>query len=98
MHELVCAHADLDFKSIAASRAAIEDVLAALPLPPSLVVSSGHGLHLYWLLRKPLPANKTNIIRVEASLKRIADMLAGDPSVCEIEADAASRLAQFQAG
>jgi len=28
-------------------------VLADMPLPPSVVVSSGHGLHAYWLLQEP---------------------------------------------
>lgn len=28
-------------------------LLADLPLPPSVVIHSGHGLHVYWLLKEP---------------------------------------------
>jgi hypothetical protein len=81
--EIVCLHTDLDFKGIADEREAIERALTTLPLPPSLQVFSGHGLHLYWLLHEALPASDANIERVEAALKRIANVLAGDPQVCE---------------
>jgi hypothetical protein len=46
-------------------------------------VYSGHGLHLYWKLRQALPATPENIDRVEAALRKIAAVFAGDPAVCE---------------
>ena len=35
-------------------------LLAEFPIPPSIVVGSGHGLHVYWLFREPftLPADE----------------------------------------
>src|SRR5262245_2146416 len=43
--EIICLHADLDFKNIQASRKEIEAVLARLPLPASCIVFSGNGIH-----------------------------------------------------
>lgn len=81
--ELVCLHADLDFKSIEATPAQIRRVVAQLPLLPSRVVFSGHGLHAYWIFPVGLPATHENIERIEGALRRLSDVLAGDPSVCQ---------------
>ena len=35
------------------SREAVLDFLNELPFPPSFIVSSGNGIHAYWLLRQP---------------------------------------------
>src|SRR5262249_50082571 len=40
-------------KSLPPDVAAAEALLASLPLAPSVVVHSGHGLHPYWLLKEP---------------------------------------------
>jgi hypothetical protein len=48
---------DIDFKDLPNGH---EDALALIekfPLKPSLVVWSGHGLHLYWLFHEPIPAS-----------------------------------------
>lgn len=52
--------ADVDFSGSAHPDKALptgdEDLhrlLAELPLPPSLVIDSGHGRHVYWLLQEP---------------------------------------------
>jgi hypothetical protein len=84
--ELVCLHADLDSKHIDASLEEIQvaSLASKVPLLPTLAVSSGHGLHLYWRLRRPLPATPENIMRVETALKKVAAVFAGDPSVCEV--------------
>jgi hypothetical protein len=84
--ELVCLHADVDLKSIDASPAKVKRVLASLPLPPQLVVFSGHGYHCYWVLTKALPADEQNIARVEAALRKLADVLAADKQVCHVAA------------
>ena len=82
LDEIVCLHADLDAKHIAATPEEIQEVLSSAPLP-SLAVSSGHGLHLYWRLQQALPATPGNIERVETALKKVSDVYAGDRAVCE---------------
>jgi len=42
-----------------------------LPLKPSIVVNSGHGLHAYWILDKPL------VIETQAQRKNITEALRG---------------------
>jgi Protein of unknown function (DUF3987)/RepB DNA-primase N-terminal domain len=80
--EITCLHCDLDFKNINARRQEIDAVLARLPLRPSIVVASGHGLHCYWWLKSPRPPS--DIDQVERDLQRLAWALAGDPQVAEI--------------
>jgi len=47
------------------------EFLATLPLKPSIVVSSGNGLHVYWLFSEPLG------IATDAHRKNIGDALRG---------------------
>lgn len=35
------------------TREQAELILAAYPVPPSIIIHSGHGLHCYWLLNEP---------------------------------------------
>ena len=86
VNELVCLHADVDLKGIDATPAKVKRVLASLPLPPQIVVFSGHGYHAYWVLTKALPASEQNITRLEAALKKLADVLAADKQVCHVAA------------
>ena len=76
--------ADLDDKA-AATRCDPEE----LALPPSLLVRSGHGLHLYWLVQGPsgCAGDRARQEAHEAELKRIQAALAtfgADPAVCEV--------------
>ena len=45
--------ADIDFKEFP-SEAAARAKLTRFPLPPSSVVATGGGLHVYWFLTEPL--------------------------------------------
>src|SRR5262249_21331143 len=47
---------------------------------PSITVSSGHGYHLYWLLREPVPAS----IETDGYLKGIAKALGADRAAAEL--------------
>jgi len=51
------------------------------PLKPSILVESGGGYHLYWLLKEP--ASKKDVPRVEDLLKRISAHLGGDMVAAE---------------
>jgi hypothetical protein len=61
IEETVCLHADLDFAKIdllptdkAAAVAEVMRQLARLKHPPSITVSSGNGVHAYWLFKEPM--------------------------------------------
>jgi hypothetical protein len=65
---------DIDFKTT--PREVAEKKLAEFPLRPTIVVSSGGGMHPYWKLREPAGADE--IQQVEAVLKGLATALGGD--------------------
>jgi len=46
---------------------------AAGILPPNIIVDSGNGLHLYWALTQPIPADKW--FKIAELLKRVCDDL-----------------------
>ena len=47
--------------------------LMRLPIPPSLVVHSGGGLHAYWLLDKPIAVRSAeDLLQAKDSMKRFA--------------------------
>jgi hypothetical protein len=81
--EITVAHTDLDFRSIAEDEPTIRSKISTLPIPPSIVVFSGGGLHLYWLLKEPLPAQEYRE-RLEALNKQLAAVLAGDGSATDV--------------
>ncbi|OSJ21234.1 hypothetical protein BSZ19_48265 [Bradyrhizobium japonicum] len=85
--QTVCLHADIDFKNVDLLGAdPLSDVLrhlARLRILPSIIVSSGGGVHAYWLLTEPIDTRK-NIDRIEAVLRQLADAVAGDLAVCEV--------------
>lgn len=49
--------ADIDFKNVAEAEALQE--LSQMDRPPTLVIHSGHGLHVYWLFHEPLRIENT---------------------------------------
>lgn len=65
---------DLDFKQTPSAQA--KESLEACPLPPSAVVSSGGGYHVYWIFREP--ATKSDIPTMESYLRRLATYLQAD--------------------
>ena len=84
VHEIVCLHCDLDFARIDLKPDAILARLNQLKCLPSKIVSSGHGLHCYWLLNEALPATPEIILQTEIALRGSANMLGGDPAVAEV--------------
>ena len=62
---------DVDFKDVKEPEARRR--IAAFPLVPSVVVHSGRGLHLYWLMKEP-----TDPATLREISKRAAHALGGD--------------------
>jgi hypothetical protein len=77
--ELNGLHADIDFKSIDGTAEDVERALRQVQLLTSKVVTSGGGLHAYWLFNEALEATPENIRQVEMLLGLLADHLGGDP-------------------
>ena len=71
--------ADVDFKNT--PRKKLADYLSQFPFKPSIIVKSGGGVHLYWLLKEP--ATKEDIRAIEDINRRIAAQLGGDLNACD---------------
>jgi putative DNA primase/helicase len=71
---------DVDFKATPEPEARAR--VARCPLPPSAVVQSGGGLHVYWFLREPLLL-PDEAERAKHLLRRLALATGGDPASAE---------------
>jgi hypothetical protein len=71
--------ADCDFKDV--DRKALHKKLNQFAFYPSIIVASGGGAHLYWLLKEPV--EKDEIGTVEEVNRRIAQSLSGDMNACD---------------
>lgn len=68
--QIFCLWTDIDRKE----RIEIKDFLM-----PNIIINSGHGKHLYWLLNKPFEITSTqDIDYIESILKGISQKLGGD--------------------
>ncbi len=75
--------ADLDFKKKGDPKRLIT-ALKTFPMKPSMVVNSGNGVHLYWVLDEPYDLNtEDKRTRFECILKGICDALGGDRAVTD---------------
>lgn len=72
--------AEADFKVIPESEARAK--LERFPLKPSIVIASGGGLHVYWLLWEPLDL-QMEATRARSLLRRLALALGGDLNSAE---------------
>lgn len=78
--ELRTLWADLDWKDLAGEKAEADKYISKFSLKPSIKVSSGHGYHLYWILKKPVKAG----LEIEGYLKGIAAALKADRSATDL--------------
>lgn len=72
---------DIDYKD--SSEDAARAKLAAFPLPPSIVIASGGGLHCYWLLVEPIDLQNGGAGLAKRLLGALKDALGGDPNSAE---------------
>jgi putative DNA primase/helicase len=71
---------DMDWKEFIGGRKAAAELLKQFPMEPSIIVNSGHGYHVFWLLKRPVAAR----LDVEAYLKGLASALNGDRAAAEV--------------
>jgi hypothetical protein len=71
---------DVDYKTTPEAEARTR--LTQCPVAPSLIVSSGGGLHSYWLLREPMELPE-EAEQAKALLRRLAAYLGGDRAAAE---------------
>lgn len=90
VRELVSFHADIDRAPNLASlgenpteRGVFSVRLARVP-EPSVVVNSGHGLHLYWILDSPVAVTDANRDHLRAINRGLAVACGGDPACCDL--------------
>ncbi len=72
--------ADVDFKVTPEPEA--RERLARLAVKPSIVINSGGGLHVYWILQEPLEL-PDEAAYAKALLRRLAGAIGGDLSAAE---------------
>jgi P4 family phage/plasmid primase-like protien len=82
--------ADIDLAKLGLDSSQVLAALASCPMPPSIIVHSGGGLHAYWLLKEAAcvelgqdDAQETED-RLVAVLRQLAGVFAGDLAVCEL--------------
>lgn len=80
--EITFIHADVDLKSVVQTLDEILAAVRALPLPPSIIIHSGNGLHLYWLLSEPTD----DLAAAEIMMRQMADVVGGDLQVAHYAA------------
>ncbi len=73
-------YADLDFKTVPEADARAR--LAGCPLPPSIIVATGGGLHPYWLQKEPADLH-SELEPVERTLRGLAQYLGADRACAE---------------
>jgi hypothetical protein len=77
---LIAVYVDIDFKVTPETDARAR--LARFALPPTIIVFSGGGLHVYWLLREPMDLSNEAPIAYSL-LRRLALALAADLTAAE---------------
>ena len=79
---LVALFMDLDFKG--RPEEAARKQIKECSLPPSICIASGHGLHVYWLLKEPLDLQDTKDVALARQLlRRLATYFQADLNSAE---------------
>jgi len=90
VHQITALWSDIDCSKIGVSKEEAVAALRPIPIPPSLIVDSGHGIHPWWLLKEPIdvratdPATAANESSIVLALRQLASVVGGDPAVCDL--------------
>jgi P4 family phage/plasmid primase-like protien len=84
--ELSALWVDIDCYKGGPTKQEVTDKLRSLPLPPSIIIDSGRGIHAYWPLKEPIdistPGPQDDELKGE--LRRLAGVVGGDLNVCDL--------------
>jgi P4 family phage/plasmid primase-like protien len=80
---LRCLFAEIDAKDHGGDLSVARSKLADFALPPSIVVSSGGGLHCYWLLDSPLVLSNGGAEKAKRLLRALCFAVGGDVKAAE---------------
>lgn len=69
---------DVDFKDFKGGEREAWEKIDAFSLKPTIIVHTGGGLHLYFLLNEPIPVTPDLVLELEALNKAFAQTLGGD--------------------
>lgn len=76
--EIPALFCDLDFEDFSGGKEEAKEFIDDFILPESIRVFSGHGYHLYFLLKKPYNVQEQGTARIEEILGVVQDLLFGD--------------------
>jgi hypothetical protein len=79
IRDIVCLWADVDGKDFPDGKDAALKCIGEFPLPPSIIVDSGHGYHCYWLLEEPIISiTKEQRVQFKQTLAGVVGRLGAD--------------------
>jgi len=84
--DIVCLWVDIDGKDCEGGKEEAVTRATAFSLPPTILVDSGHGVHCYWVLEKPiLGITKDQRIPFKQRLSGLVDALGADASKLHLD-------------
>lgn len=78
--EVTALWCDLDGRDFPGGKEEALSRISQLPtnLAPSVIIDSGHGYHVYWLLDQPIPIKAIDVAAIEGYIAGLARFLGGD--------------------
>ena len=91
VHYLTAFHAEIDYgrdghkkESGYSTREEAREVIECFSIEPTVVVHSGGGFHVYWVLNEPLQVTNYGIDTLESINRHLSNCLGGDPGTHDI--------------
>jgi len=75
---------DMDWKDFEGGKKEALEKVIAYEHKPSIILESGHGFHLYFLLKEPLEVTPENRSYIRSQLRGLAEDLNGDLQCCDL--------------
>ncbi len=84
--DLNCLWLDIDWKDFSGGREEARDRIMDFPLPPNIILDSGNGFHVYWILEKPIiDSSEGERKRFKQILSGLADCLGADKQAINLD-------------